>query len=579
MKERLPLTVAQDSSPRAASPSVPEGSPASPPSAATTAEAGKAESLALPGSGASSEGASEQKSKSSTWQGVMRSLSTVLQPGQAPDHGKMVVPDPTEPESDSSGPTIESAANGAEAARVPFSREDWTGTPEAESIPAPTGTSPITLRLEGVDVRQALQMLSSEAKVNVLVSEGVSGTVTANLRGMTFDEALDAIVRLCNLVAHREGNNIFVYPAKDLPQMDRVFKVIPLNYASAEDVLASIQDKGLGLLSPVGTAYAFVTGDPTQAAVEDVESTTDNRRTQETIVVEDAPSHVLRIERYIQEVDEPPRQVQIQAYILQVDLKDNLQHGVNFEEIIKIAGNTATLQTVGFANARASEGFLAKIDGKNFDAILEALKTTTDAKTLADPKITVLNGQLAHIQIGEKLGYRDTTTQTETAATQSVKFLELGVVLDVTPRITADNQVIMTVQPKISDGKINAVTELPEEETTELITNVLLEDGQGMVIGGLIKEKDSDVQGKIPFLGDLPYVGMLFQTRKKEAERSEVIIALLPRVQPYAHCPAAKEQLELIRATTPLFHGPMRRCPRPWEPTLRDALPRRGDLL
>jgi len=473
-------------------------------------------------------------------------------------------------------PAIGAGGGPATQPRIEASTDTPPEVVEGEPVAPQRG---ITLNLQGADARNALQMLSDEASVNILVSEGVSGTVTANLRGMSFDEALGAILRLCNLVAHREGNNIFVYPAKDLPQLDRIWKVIPLDYVSAKDVLASIKEgDGLGLLSPAGSAYAFITDDPTKAGEDDAKAS-DNRKTQEAIVVEDAPDHVFRIERYVREIDVPPRQVQIQAYVLEVVLKDNLQHGVNFEEIIKIAGNTATLQTGGFADPKATKAFFARIDGKNFDALLESLRTMTDAKTLADPKVTVLSGQLAHIQIGEKLGYLDTTTQTETAATQSVKFLELGVLLDVIPRVTAGNQVIMTVKPKIASGRISLITDLPEEETTELTTNVMLEDGEGMVIGGLIKEKDSDIQNKIPFLGDLPYLGMLFQDRKKEQERTEVIIALLPRVLPYAHCPAAKDRLETIRATTPLYHGPLRRCPRPWEPSFRDALPQRGDRL
>ena len=142
----------------------------------------------------------------------------------------------------------------------------------------------------------------------------------------------------------------------------------------------------------------------------------------------------------------------------------------------------------------------------------------------------------------------------------------------------ANNTITMKVKPKVAAGQIN-LAGLPEEKTTETETDVILQDGQGIVIGGLIKEKDNDDQKKIPFFGNLPYVGMLFQAREKESERTEVVIALLPRVLPYAPCPAAREQLEMHRATTPLFHGPLRRCPRPWEPSLRDALPRRGDRL
>ena len=507
----------------------------------------------------------EKAPKSSSWKGIMHGLSTVLDSKDSGNSGtgaRVVVPDPTTRVL----PTPRDAVQADPSKKNIQWLHQGEVVPRGKPVATPSGPDPVTLQLNRTNAQHALQMLSTASNVDILVSDGVSGTVTANLRDVPFEEALDAILRLCNLVAHREGNRIFVYPAENLPLLDRQIKVFSLDFASATDVVDSINTVK-GLLSPSGSVYAM------QMASQN------NRKTQEAVVVEDAPDYVFRVGRYIQEIDIPPRQVQIQAYILEVDLKDDLKHGVNFQEIIKIAGNTATIKTVGFADPKATQALLATIDGKNFDAVIESLKTTTDAKTLAKPKVTVLNGQQGHVQIGEKLGYRDTTTQTETAATQAVEFLDLGVVLDVVPWVTADNRIIMNVYPQVSSGRINPETELPEETTTEVQTNVMLEDGQGIVIGGLIKEKDSDIQHKIPLLGNLPYVGLLFQERDRETQRTEVIIALLPRVVPYAPCPEAKDQLETIRATTPLFHGPLRRCPRPWEPNLRDALPMRGDRL
>jgi type II secretory pathway component GspD/PulD (secretin) len=515
------------------------------------------------------------------WSNVLDNISRVLPGEKSAAQGKMVIPDPTEPEPTQQDPTVPALGR---AFRSPKARESKAAKsrPEGEKIETPDGYAPITLNLNGADVRTALDLLSRKANVNIMVASDVEGTVTASLRNMSFDEALSAILRLCNLVSHRDGDNVFVYTPENLPELDRVVRVFPLDYVSADEVLKSIEAME-GLLSPVGKAYAYVLDEPKNAEM------TDNRYNREAVVIEDAPMHVLRAERYIREVDIQPRQVLIEAYILEVDLKDDLTHGVNLNEVIKVAGNTTTLRTLGFASTSAfpvdpdiqpsGTGFFAKIDGKNFDAILESLKKTTDAKTLAAPKLSVLNGQLAHIQVGEKLGYRDTTTQTETAATQAVEFLELGTVLDVTPRVTANDQIIMTVHPQISTGQINAETELPEENTTEVFTSVLLENGQGIVIGGLIKEQDQDIQQKVPFFGNLPYVGLLFQQRSVKRERTEVIVAIIPRLVPYSSCAAAKDRLEVIRATTPVFHGPMRRCPRPWEPSLRDALPRRGDLL
>jgi type II secretory pathway component GspD/PulD (secretin) len=102
--------------------------------------------------------------------------------------------------------------------------------------------------------------------------------------------------------------------------------------------------------------------------------------------------------------------------------------------------------------------------------------------------VLVINGQEAKIQIGQQLGFRVTTT-TETSTLQNVNFLDVGVILKVTPRITSDNQVLMLVHPEVSKGQVNPLTGLPESDTTTVESSVMLPDGQGMVIGGLIQEK------------------------------------------------------------------------------------------
>jgi type II secretory pathway component GspD/PulD (secretin) len=160
---------------------------------------------------------------------------------------------------------------------------------------------------------------------------------------------------------------------------------------------------------------------------------------------------------------------------------------------------------------------------------------------------------------------------TETSSLQDVKFLEVGVVLDVTPRISRDNQVALRVKPKVSSGEINKETQVPDEKTTETETDVLMNDGQGMVIGGLIQEKDDSQQSKIPWLGDIWLVGGLFQRHERIKTRSEIIITLLPRVVPYPPQYEAVEQTEVERASTPLFHGPLCPQPRPWESALPSA--------
>ena len=138
----------------------------------------------------------------------------------------------------------------------------------------------------------------------------------------------------------------------------------------------------------------------------------------------------------------------------------------------------------------APQAFLATLDGGDLGGVIELLETTTDAKTLGSPKLLVLNEQEARLQVGEHLGFKVTTT-TETSTLESVQFLDVGVVLRITPRITRDGRVLLHVKPEVSKGAVNPETGLPESQTAELETDVMLNDGQGMVIGGLIKENDT----------------------------------------------------------------------------------------
>ncbi|MCR4412665.1 MAG: hypothetical protein NUV77_09600 [Thermoguttaceae bacterium] len=422
--------------------------------------------------------------------------------------------------------------------------------------------TPVSLHLDDVEVRKALEMLSREGSENLLVSPGVRGRITADLRGMSPEEAFQSILKLGNLVAYRERGILFVCTPEEHAQASRTLRVFPLDHVAASDVEPAVR----GLLSPAGKCYI------TQSDPED------NRRTRDVLVVDDGPDHLRRVEQYLRQIDQPPLQVLIEAHILQVDLKDETRSGVNWDHIFRVVNNDVTLKVQGFANPAAPQAFFVNINGSNFHALIECLQTTTDAKTLASPKVLVLNGQKAQIQIGERLGYRVVTT-TETSSMEDVKFLEVGVVLEVTPRISRDGHVTLRVKPKVSSGKINTETALPEEKTTQAETDVMMNDCQGMLIGGLIQEKDDAQQSKIPFLGDLWLVGRLFQKQAVTKSRAEIIITLLPRVMPYAPDYAAQERCEVERAETPLFHGALERCARPGEPMLPDAVRNPRGLL
>ena len=326
-------------------------------------------------------------------------------------------------------------------------------------------------------------------------------------------------------------------------------RVFTLNYVTATDIDKVVK----GLLSPVGQSFINET------------TSTDVRRTHEQLIVEDVPEVLRRIESYLFQADTPPLQVQIEAHVLQVTLKDNCRHGVNWQEILTVAHHDVTLATVGFANGLAPYSSLT-VKGSELNALIEAIKHTTDSKTLASPKVSVLNNQEAHMQVGSKIGYLLTTT-TQTSTLQSVDFLDVGVILKVTPTITEDGQIMVQVNPQVSTGRINPTTQLPESETTEVSTRVLLSDGEAIVIGGLIKETDLDSQTKVPFLGDLWLVGWFFQRTEITRERNEIIIALTPRIIPNVPGQRSIDPYEAQRARTPLMDS----CMQPVDRTSYEA--------
>ncbi len=417
----------------------------------------------------------------------------------------------------------------------------------------------ITLIVRDASLSRVLSLLAQEHGLNIVASNDIDAIISITLRDVPIDQALTAILSVANYT-WTERNNIIMITSlansASLPAdvQGRQIQVFNLDYASASTVAEAVAN----FLSPIGKVTISES------------NPTNNRLTQERVVVEDLPDSLARIAAFICQIDHPPRQVLIEAHVLQVNLDDKTRCGVNFDELLRLGNANLNISTTGFANPDAPQAFLATLSGGDLSGVIEALQTTTDSKSLGSPKILVLNEQQARIQVGQQLGFRVTTT-TETSTMEGVQFLDVGVVLTLRPRITRDGRVLLHVKPEVSKGEVNPITGLPEEDTTQLETDIMLEDGQGMVIGGLIQEHDSTVQSKIPYLGNMKGIGWLFRNSEVTKQRAEIIVALVPRIQPYDCEYASYEQGELIRAGVPLFNGPLNRNYRPWEPILPDG--------
>jgi len=422
----------------------------------------------------------------------------------------------------------------------------------------------ITLIANQASLSDILAILAQDHGLNIVSSDTIAAKVTVTLRDVPLADALNAILSIQGLSWSRRNNIISVTrisldEAGGAIVQGRVIRVYPLSYVTG----AAIETVITELLSPVGQVKSLQS------------ESSDSRKSADQLIVEDLPEYLDRIDSCIRQLDRPPRQVLIEAQILEVELSADNRHGVNLEALSDIAGTKVSFNSAGFAKSSSSPAMLFGIDSSEVDSLLDALKNTVDARTLASPHVLVTHGQEAKIQIGGKIGYRQSTT-TETSTIQGVEFLDVGVVLTVTPYIGENGQILLKVNPEVSDGAISLETELPDKQVTTVNSTVLLNDGQGMVIGGLIREDDDDRRIKSPILGEIWMLGKLFQNVRQKRSRSEVIVVLIPRIVD-CPCPIDPEQeIQLQRTESPLYHGALVREYRPWEAELPEVLYRPG---
>ena len=465
------------------------------------------------------------------------------------------------------------AGAGATVDKVPDPSR--AGAAEVPAAPAMSGTSPellprprkadtpepVAMHVDDLDVRKALEILSRESSLNIVVSPNVSGRVTANLHGLSPDQALDAILHLSHLVAQREQGIVYVYSAAEVSKTDDQERKLPvrvyhLNYVRSTDLAAMIKpllstrgkltttptsaagigsstqtagssSPSAGSASPGNGASANGSG-PAPAGPGGSQDGGDSLAGGDVLIVQDQESVLRTIDLIVTQVDVAPVQVLIEAVIMNVTLSKDHELGVNFGVLdaghaLGVLGNGALLNAaVGFSPAgvlaaggqvtgTSSTGFAADEHGlkfgfvdRNVTGFIRALDQIGRTEILACPRLLVLNKQRAELQLGDRLGY-STLSQNLTSTVQQVEFLDTGTLLRVRPFISSDGMVRMEIHPERSSGQI--VNNIPQTSTSEVTTNVMVPDGATIVIGGLMENVDDHQMSGVPGLCKLPVIG------------------------------------------------------------------------
>jgi type IV pilus assembly protein PilQ len=408
------------------------------------------------------------------------------------------------------------------------------------------GDEHLVLNIHDTDLRQVLELLAEQGGLNILASPSVEGKVSASLRDVNVETALDAILKSTGFISRRENKLIFVGTPDEFSKLrsnlDRIgVRVYRLNYVTAKE----IQNLVTPLLTPTIGKSTITSAAQTGIAVDAVNAGGDSFASNEAVLVQDYEAVLCQLDQVVREIDRKPMQVAIEAVIVDVTLNDANKWGVNFQflreqDAVRFGTGTPRVESLngnGTPDGRGgvtgefkfTEGGLQfAFLNSSLGAFLTAVENMGEVNVVAHPRLLCMNKQKAEILIGNQIGYVTTTT-TQTFATQSVQFLDVGTQLRLRPFISQDGIVRMEVHPEISTGTVSA-TGVPSKGVTQVTTNIMCPDGSTVVLGGLMQESLQTTTQQVPFLGSTPVIGPLFRTKNESIVRREILVLITPRI-------------------------------------------------
>lgn len=420
--------------------------------------------------------------------------------------------------------------------------------PPQQFVARPTfpgeGDDKLDIVIPNTDIREVLELLSKAGGLNILASENVSGPVKASLTGVDVDTALSAILKSAGYISRREGNFVYVGTAADFLAMDhsvdrvstRVYRPNYVTAAELQTLMTPMLTPAIGTISVSSAAEVGIGADGDSAGGN-------NFAGAEVVLVRDFEGVLAQIDQVFDEVDRRPLQVSIEAMILSVKLTDELTVGVDWDLLrsnqhIRLAFGSP-IQALDDAATAGAGGLKVAFLDSNLAAFIDCLEKVGETHVISSPRLMCLNKQRAEIHIGEERGYVSTTV-TETAATQSVEFLEVGTQLRLRPYISNDGMIRLEIHPELSTGTVEVTDNftLPRKNVTQVTTNVMVRDGATLVIGGLLREDLNSDTSQVPLLGSLPLFGPVFRNKSDNTTRDEVIVLVTPRIvwEPRFNC-------------------------------------------
>ncbi|MHA6492212.1 type IV pilus secretin PilQ [Pseudomonas borbori] len=412
----------------------------------------------------------------------------------------------------------------------------------------------LSLNFQDIDVRSVLQLIADFTDLNLVASDTVQGNITLRLQNVPWDQALDLVLKTKGLDKRKVGNVLLVAPADEIAARERqelesqkqIAELAPLrreliqvNYAKAADM-----------------AKLFQSVTSAEGSADDRGSITVDDRTN-SIIAYQTQDRLDELRRIVAQLDIPVRQVMIEARIVEANVDYDKSLGVNWRgarvgdnnfvvggrggnrpgapgygQNAGVQAPTPSLGTfvdMGASGATSGIGIGFLTDNTILDLELSAMEKTGNGEVVSQPKVVTSDKETAKILKGSEVPYQEASSSGAT----STSFKEAALSLEVTPQITPDNRIIVEVKvtkdaPDFSQAA--STGGVPSISKNEVNAKVLVADGETIVIGGVFTNTQSKSVDKVPFLGDLPYVGRLFKRDLVQDKKSELLIFLTPRI-------------------------------------------------
>ena len=386
---------------------------------------------------------------------------------------------------------------------------------------------PVSLNFQDVEVRSVLQVLADYAGINLVASDQVQGNITLRLQDVPWDQALALVLRSKGLARREEGNVLLIAPAGELAEQS-----LGESYGQALD--AQLQPLRRELM-PIHHANASELAEVLLATLADDGILTGrgslsvDARTN-TLLVHQPKDRLAQLRQLITQLDVPVRQVAIEARIVEANVDYEKSLGVRwggalYEQAAQLGRDVFV--DLGVERAGAGVGLGLLRGGVLLDLELSAMEKSGNGEIISQPKVVTADKETARILKGTEVPYQETSKSGAT----SVSFREASLSLEVTPQITPDGKVIMTVRvTKDEPDFVNALNDVPPIRKNEVNAKVRVADGETIVIGGVYSTSQNNVVDKVPFFGDLPYVGRLFRRDALQEKKSELLVFLTPRI-------------------------------------------------